>query len=506
MWGKTDSGGAKGGQRSHGGDKRRGNENRRKSTAESIGRRARTQSCQDTRIHNANDSQTEILGPSLVAGALGRKLGDARTAAMISGMVECRVELMSTREKAKQPVPAAPANSAEPNSVPECVGASDARLSLSVTDQNIQLKLPRGLPRRGSPLPRRGRNSLEGNKETTACDEAKKVIVTKTMGEATIAEPRRISLTSVKKLREERPLGDEVSDRPGVGKVRDEDDAGAHANVEPMVPRAVEIPAKAIAVIETRSSELETVSAETITRGKAELERKWVLRDIDVAMAMREHLAVTNPELDTATSFLGSVCGRPTGRRGKIQDITPLSYIFAMEVGRTTTPPCEERIPDSVPTARMTASADTKEKVDRNKGGGGDVESDSDREEAAVVVLDDTDVSQGESSGEESRSRSSFGGSSSGSWRSRASRKRAAEESPDRDYEPPARQAFPGVVSRGKSGCRIYVPNQGTGEKEAMRTATSIDEIASTGGSDDHHDGDDGGTDGGGGRVDGDGR
>jgi len=153
----------------------------------------------------------------------------------------------------------------------------------------------------------------------------------------------------------------------------------------------------------------------------------------------------------------------------------------AMEVEVATAPPCEEKIPEIVSPARATASAETKKKIERNMGRGGDLESDSDREEDAVVVLDDTDMSEGESTGEESRSRSSFGGSSSESGHSRTNRKRAAEDSPDRDYDPPSRQTFPGVVIRGKSGCRIYVPTQGTTEEEARRIVISTVETASTG-------------------------
>jgi len=424
----------------------------------------RTRTPEPTTHERSDDSPTEILGPSLVAGALGRKLGDARTAAMINGIVECRVELLSTRTS-KEPVLAAPANSAESNSVTECVGASDARLSLFATDQNIQLELPGDVSER--------------NKEMTADDGAKKTNVMKTMGEVTIGEPRRISLTSVKKVCDEGPLRDEASDRLGVGKVRDGNDAGAHANVEPTNLRTVEISVKAIAATEIRSSELEMVSAEATTRGKSEGERKRALRDIDIAMAMREHLATTNTELDTVTSFLGAVCGRPTVRRDKRRDIAPLSDEVAMEVETVTAPPSDQRIPDSASTTKQMASTDAKDSGDRYKGSGGDVESDSDREEAAVVILDETEISVGESSGEESRSRSSDGGSSSGSWRSRASRKRAAEDSPDRDYYPPARQAFPGVVSRGKSGCRIYVPSLGTVGNEAKRNAMSISGTAS---------------------------
>jgi len=62
-------------------------------------------------------SMTQALDPALVAGALGRKIGDTRTATMMRGITECRVELLSTRQRAKLPVPAVPNNSAESNSV-----------------------------------------------------------------------------------------------------------------------------------------------------------------------------------------------------------------------------------------------------------------------------------------------------------------------------------------------------------------------------------------------------
>jgi len=72
----------------------------------------------------------------------GRKIGDTRTATMMRGITECRVELLSTLQKAKLPVPAAPNNSAESNSVAETAGAYDARLFLSATDLHVQVELP----------------------------------------------------------------------------------------------------------------------------------------------------------------------------------------------------------------------------------------------------------------------------------------------------------------------------------------------------------------------------
>jgi len=46
------------------------------------------------------------------------------------------------RQKAKRPVPKAPDNSVESDSLAERTGASDARQSLSTTDQHVQLELP----------------------------------------------------------------------------------------------------------------------------------------------------------------------------------------------------------------------------------------------------------------------------------------------------------------------------------------------------------------------------
>jgi len=79
-----------------------------------------------TTTHSSDeDSRTEVLGPALVAGAIGRKIGNARTATMMRGITECRVKLLSTRQKAKLPVPAAPNNSAESNCVVDFVGTYD---------------------------------------------------------------------------------------------------------------------------------------------------------------------------------------------------------------------------------------------------------------------------------------------------------------------------------------------------------------------------------------------
>jgi len=311
---------------------------------------------------------------------------------------------------------------------------------------NVQLELLGEVPKR--------------NKGITTGDATKKVGAAQTRDEATTVEPRRVTLTSVKKA------GDGASGCSGERRKQDAGNSGVRANVEHTTSGGVETSTTVTATTEIRASEPELANTETTTKEKREEERERVMRDIEVAMAMREHLAVTNPELDTAMSFIGSVCGRPTGQRDKLQEATPVgvatsSIEVAMEVEVATAPPCEEKIPESAPPARATAKAETKKNLDRNMGRGGDVESDSDREEAAVVVLDDTDMSEEESTGEKSRSRSSFCGSSSESGRSQTNRKRAAEDSSDQDYDPPARQAF--LDQASKPLCRR--PRQETRQK-----------------------------------------
>jgi len=151
-----------------------------------------------------DDSMTEVLGSTLVAGALGRKVGDARTVAMMKGITECRLELMSTRQKAKKPVPKAPDNSVESDSLAERTGASDERQSLSATDQHVQLKLP---------------GDIVGEKCGTAQPSGTgKPGAGKTVIETGSAEqPRRITLTSVKTPCGERSLGEETVCLAGSG-------------------------------------------------------------------------------------------------------------------------------------------------------------------------------------------------------------------------------------------------------------------------------------------------
>jgi len=170
------------------------------------------------------ESITEVLGPALVAGALGRKVGDARTATMIMGITECRVELLSTRQKAKLPVPAVPNNSAESNSVIECVGAYDVQLSLSATDQHVYLELP-------------GDVTETITEVAIQAAERRKVLFGKVN-----SEPRRISLTSVAKRRDEVQSGAEAIGLTAKDKAPQANISGMGTDDAPVAPGEIATP------------------------------------------------------------------------------------------------------------------------------------------------------------------------------------------------------------------------------------------------------------------------
>jgi len=133
----------------------------------------------------------------------------------------------------------------------------------------------------------------------------------------TNAEPRRVSLTSVARpcgevpSREDACLGDKE-------RVMGEVEPNVDIDGEPSVTKETANLKPAHAETTAPSSEREAQGMEIRTGGTAGSEdnipkataKSRVLRDIDIAMAMREHLAGINPELATATSFIDAVCGR----------------------------------------------------------------------------------------------------------------------------------------------------------------------------------------------------
>jgi len=245
---------------------------------------------------------------------------------------------------------------------------------------------------------------------------------------------------------------------------------GVVGDDEPIAPGVIETPVMVNAAARADSKERDAARTTTTKAGTEEArgdtskvaERRQLLRKIDVAAALGKSIAENNPELTAAPLFLNAVCGRVNEL--KKQQVEEADSGIVASAARATTPPLylstvtmSEQVAEEPPLLEevpCTASA----RASKTGKGGGDVESDSDHDEGEVVELDDTEMSAGNSSEDESQTHSSSAGSSSSSDRSRVSRKRAAEESPERELSGPSCQKFPGTISRGAGGCRIYVP------------------------------------------------
>jgi len=94
-------------------------------------------------------------------------------------------------------------------------------------------------------------------------------------------------------------------------------------------------------------------------------------------------------------------------------------------------------------------------------------------DEAEIVTSDDAEMSIGDLDEEETGSDGFSGSDASSSGGesvvSRGSRKRLADESPDRQPADMIHKEFPGTVTRSHAGCRIYVPPPAKKEEEGTR-------------------------------------
>jgi len=390
-------------------------------TKESVPNTARKIAAQSS----GEEFETEVLGPALVAGALGRRIGDARTTTMMRGITECRVRLLTTQQKAELPVPPAPNNSAESNSAVEIPCGYDGRLSLSATDLHVQLELP---------------GEVTGSTAEIMSPAAPS---RKAIAETVTTEPRRIFLISVI-----RPIDDIEINSSGI---------------QILAATETEIIDRSKDCVETDKGPLGGGKAERGGDTEGTSGRRRTLRDIDIAEKMREHLAETHPELTTAASFLDSVCGRmrapkknetsesSAAKKGELTTAETSDASVAKKGESIVAETSESTAAKAIesPATKMSGVGATEQPshgitlpskavpesgrkigVDKYRGGG-DFESDSDREMTDVVILGDTEMSEGETSDNESESQS---GSCSGSYssaHSRASRKRAAEYSPN---------------------------------------------------------------------------
>jgi len=247
---------------------------------------------------------------------------------------------------------------------------------LSATDLHVQLELPG--------------EKIEPTVEATSFT----IQSGKATAEIATVEPRRIFLTSVVRPNDDRQPGDRV-----VG-LSEKD----HVLTEPNTSSDdTPINSGGIAVSGATYTEIITSDKETQEGGKTEREgnvakspeKRRMLREIDVVETMREHLAETNPELTTAASFLDSVCGRIRApKKTETNEFTAAKMIVSTEIRKSEVGTTDQPSHKTVSSSRAVSGYGGTVRVDKYQGCG-DVESDSDHEMTDIVVVGDTEMSEG---------------------------------------------------------------------------------------------------------------
>jgi len=180
---------------------------------------------------------------------------------------------------------------------------------------------------------------------------------------------------------------------------------------------------------------------------------------------LQEELAKTNPNLISAASFLSKVCGTDSGyqklkeateaitQKGVAEKENVAATDDAAELVGVVADPVIATDQDGLPT---TSVATARELIAEPSvvAQGVDDEINQQDDTTDVISLADTVMSVGSSSGDGDRSPSTCGSSVSAS----GTRKRMAEESPEREPEETSHCEFPGLVTLSAAGCRVNIP------------------------------------------------
>jgi len=408
---------------------------------------------------------TVRLGRAFVSGALGRgtdypKLFDAAV-----NMTDCSVRLSRTKQKAKTPVTAPPPNFID--SEMDRGDTSDAHLSQSATDLDVHIELP-------SVGTECTFQDMVGPFDEAAIGEvpvAPGIVATPVKmgvfasvhatedlmsgtsgsidGSKTTPTPRSVVLAEynqlLKKIEASTLAQEELR--------RSEPDLASAASFLDVVTRGVEEGRKLRKNDSSPVQPIPTATAEVRVKEVSHAEAKYNARQriirVTAAMSLlKEELAKVNPCLPSVAAFRKAAYGdeSTTTNSGAPGDIEREETATVVEsfLGLGSIPTRE-----TAEDTRITPKA--KENVDSA------VILVGEREE---TVSDDDEMSVGESEsgGSEDFSGGSRSTSDGESIVSKNSRKKPADESPERDSTGTNRT---GAVTRSEAGCRVHLPNAG---------------------------------------------
>jgi len=418
------------------------------------------------------------LGIALVASALGKKVPRVTPTSNAPATTECYIELEPARKKSQTPVSVAPPNYIDSNDA----GHGDTESEIRLSQSDIHIEFPGEIC---------GMAAISVAKD--GAEERFVAPIAKNDGVATLAN----AMSGV-------GAHEEVGDAPT--------DPG-----EVVTPMSGSVNAKGEASIMPDTTRTPTTtpnvpgSAEEKVARKVKYDAKQkMLREIAANQLFQEELAKANLNLVSVSSYMNKVCGIGQGAillketaelfiqrgiSGKVtsdmlkQKGTTLEKdgVFAQaetililspttvsaELGEfmgehnSVVALGEPRNPETstILVAGQTcetlvcgittvthARDDTSLANDVTVRGGDIVAHGID--ESDTISLDGTVMSIGRSSSEGSTAHSKCGSSVSAN----ETRKRAADESLDREHEGSSRRNFPGRVTRSAAGCRVYIP------------------------------------------------
>jgi len=414
-------------------------------------------------------SSTVRLGRALVSGALGMSTDDPKLFETAIRLPECSVVIRSTKRKARAPVSAPPPNSLD--SEMDINESTDVQLSQSATDVGVQIELPglgieallqeilakedvtasdKPTTTEAPPTPgliatpdlstvKRNKSGVQHDEsgceisgERKASGECK--IVKK--GELTALESQRIleEIESSKVLREE---------------LRKQDLSLASASSFLNVVCGGASKSKG----SQKTGELQSTSAGNeggviAELTKEQLEAKYVEKQ-RVANIMAAKPLVEEEVAKAEPSWALAVASRPVVG----EDVASAHSVVEEQVALSATPTTVNTLVPDAPVAGTTPTRQSRAVIELQA-------------ESPLIISDDAPMSIGDSEEEGSESDGSDGFSPSGSGISRGdsnrgdrgSRKRPADESPERKLGEVSRREFPGLITRSEGGCRIYVP------------------------------------------------
>jgi len=402
-------------------------------------------------------SSTVRLGRALVSGALGRRNDDPKLFGAAINIVECSVRLQTTKKKAKVPVSAAPPNSIE--SEADCGDTSDVHLSQSATDLGTQIELPgdglEGAEPQTMGTPTLNKTSNSGRK---IVEKSAGVSISIQAGPESVKSPRNVILDDFNRLLAEIEVSSLVQEEL----IRTEPQlASATTFLEIVTSGAPNklrtganpdettgITTDAIPIKET----FDDVGDETAITGVA------VVEDVAVVTVRTDVASVMSAANIAAGVTRGlSLKEAKYEERMRVTRITAAKSLLKDEL--------KKAYPSSVSIAAFRKAAYGDESCGETSSGPADVRS----HEAKQMTETPVRVIEGTTGGKEldkvvlTESREAAIGTDEGtvggeSIVSRESRKRRADESPEREGTGSVRKGFPGVVSRSEAGCRIHVP------------------------------------------------